>query len=37
MVRAPVPAERIISVDCADHHSYVLPQVDITLDQALGR
>jgi hypothetical protein len=37
MVRAPVPAERIISVDCVDHHGYVLPQIDIMLDQALGR
>ncbi|QOZ55457.1 hypothetical protein [Bradyrhizobium sp. CCBAU 53338] len=37
MVRAPVPAEMIVSVERADHDDYVLPDIDITLEQALGR
>ena len=37
MVRAPVPAERVVSVERVDHHGYVLPDIDITLDRALGR
>lgn len=37
MVRAPVAAERIVSVERVDHRDYVLPDIDITLEQALGR
>jgi hypothetical protein len=37
MVRAPVPAEDIVSVERVDHRDYVLPDIDIALDQALGR
>jgi hypothetical protein len=37
MVRAPVAAERIVSVDQVDCSNYVLPEIDIGLDKALGR
>jgi hypothetical protein len=37
MVRAPIAAESIVSVERVDHRSYVLPDIDIALDQALGR
>lgn len=37
MVAAPVPWEFITSVDRVDHRIYRLPDIDISLDQALGR
>jgi len=37
MVRAPVATERIVSVERVDHRGYVLPDIDVALEQALGR
>lgn len=37
MVRAPVARENIVSVERVDNRGYVLPDIAITLDQALGR
>ena len=37
MVRAPVTTERVAAVERVDHRGYVLPNVAITLDRALGR
>ncbi|SDD08544.1 hypothetical protein SAMN05216337_1007140 [Bradyrhizobium brasilense] len=35
MVRAPVPKERIASVERVDHRAYVLPDIDVALEQLL--
>jgi hypothetical protein len=35
MVRAPVTAERIVSVERVDHRGYVLPNIDVALEQVL--
>jgi hypothetical protein len=37
MVRAPIAAEEIFSIERVDHRGYALPEIDITLEQALGR
>lgn len=37
MVRSPVPAARIISVERVAPEGYVLPEIEVSLDQALGR
>lgn len=37
IVRGPVPAERIVSVQRLDHRGYKLPAIDIPLNEALGR
>lgn len=36
LVRAPIAVERIVSVERVDHRGYVLPDIDVALDQALG-
>jgi len=37
MVGVPVAANNIVSVERVNNRSYALPDIDITLDQALGR
>jgi hypothetical protein len=37
MVKAPIPAECIVSVERVDCHNYVLPDINIELDKSLGR
>jgi hypothetical protein len=37
MVRSPVPAARIFSVERVAPGGYVLPEIEVSLDQALGR
>jgi hypothetical protein len=36
MARAPVAAESIVSIERVDHHVYSLPEIDISLENALG-
>jgi hypothetical protein len=37
IVRGPVTAERIVAVERVDHRGYLLPEIDIALDEAIGR
>jgi hypothetical protein len=37
IVRGPVAKARIVSVERVNHRHYLLPEIDITLNQALGR
>ncbi|WP_152535812.1 hypothetical protein [Bradyrhizobium sp. Ai1a-2] len=37
IVRGPIAAERIVSVERVDHRDYSLPRIDIALDDAIGR
>jgi hypothetical protein len=36
MARAPVAAESIVSIERVDHHVYSLPEIDVSLENALG-
>ena len=37
IVKGPVVPERIVAVERVDHRGYLLPEIDVTLDDAIGR
>jgi len=34
IVRGPIAGQRMVCVERVDHHSYLVPEIDVTLEQA---